>query len=110
MNKMAEKVVPVMNDEELKNLVLNHYQNESQTLTTGAESNLLKFKEISGQLSPSEILRWEEIKTTFKKNKRFKGLNESDNLAQLLTQLSVLGEGVEGIKDALVLRNGNSGN
>ena len=37
MNKLAEKIVPAMNDDELDNLIDDHYLGESQTLTTGAE-------------------------------------------------------------------------
>ncbi|MFN3405318.1 MAG: DNA repair ATPase [Cytophagaceae bacterium] len=101
MNKMAEKVVPLMNDEELKNLILGHYQNESQTLTTGAEANLLKFKEIAGWMTEKEKERWEEIKTTFRKNQKFRGMDGQDHMAKLLAQVSVLGESLEGIKKAI---------
>lgn len=103
MNKMAEKVVPVMNDQELQTLIKTHYENEVQTLTTGAEANLLKFKEIIGWINADEKARWEEIKTTFKKNQRFKGVGGGDgnHMNQLLTQLASLGDGVEGIKQAL---------
>ena len=45
-NKLAEKIFSVMNDKELETLLLSHYENESQTLTSGAEANLLKFKEL----------------------------------------------------------------
>ena len=44
MNKIVEKVVPIMNDQELETLIFSHYESESQTLTSGAEANLLKFK------------------------------------------------------------------
>ena len=36
---------PIMNDQELQTLIFSHYENEAQTLTTGAEANLLKFRE-----------------------------------------------------------------
>src|SRR5690606_27742393 len=62
MNRLAEKVVPIMNDEEVRTLILDHYKGESQTLTTGAEANLLKFKEIFGVITPEETARWAEIK------------------------------------------------
>ncbi|MBN2711295.1 MAG: DNA repair ATPase, partial [Planctomycetes bacterium] len=62
MNRIAEKVMPVMNHAELELLVMDHYQNESQTLTTGAEANLLKFKELSGKQSETEVQRWKDIK------------------------------------------------
>ncbi|HEX7152056.1 MAG TPA: DNA repair ATPase, partial [Thermoanaerobaculia bacterium] len=41
MNKLAEKVLPAMNDDELQRLIDDHYLGEAQTLTTGAEENLL---------------------------------------------------------------------
>ena len=42
MNKLAERVVPAMNDAELEELIDDHYRGEAQTLTTGAEANLLQ--------------------------------------------------------------------
>jgi uncharacterized protein YdhG (YjbR/CyaY superfamily) len=51
-------------------LIVDHYRGESQTLTTGAEANFLKFKELIGTQSPEEKARWEEIKRTFKRNHR----------------------------------------
>jgi hypothetical protein len=105
MNKMAEKVVPVMNDQELETLIKTHYQNEVQTLTTGAEANLLKFKEIIGWITPTEQTRWDEIKATYKKNQRFKGMGGDGNqINQLLGQLASLGDGVEGIRLAIEKR------
>ena len=42
MNKLAEKISPVMNEDELQQLISDHYLGEAQLLTTGAEENLLK--------------------------------------------------------------------
>ena len=58
----AEKVLPLMTEEEIETLIDDHYENESQTLTTGAEANLLKFREMEGNLTQEERERWEEIK------------------------------------------------
>jgi len=55
MNKMAEKIVPIMNDKELNTLILSHYENESQTLTSAAEANLLKYKELTTSITEEEI-------------------------------------------------------
>jgi hypothetical protein len=54
MNKMAGKVVPLMNPEEVNTLILSHYEGESQTLTSDAEANLLRLKEIAGFLNEQE--------------------------------------------------------
>ncbi len=97
MNKLAEKVQPIMNDQELKTLILSHYENESQTLTTGAEANLLKFKELTGWASKGDAGRWADIKATFMRNKLLQG----DRLGQLVQQMGAFAEGLEGIRKAL---------
>nr|WP_228449679.1 DNA repair ATPase [Streptomyces alkaliterrae] len=65
-NKLAERIVPVMNDEELEALIDDHYLGEAQTLTTGAEANLLKLAELRGRLSSEQAARWQEIKRTYR--------------------------------------------
>lgn len=43
-----------MNAVELQTLLLSHYQNEVQTLTTDAEVNFLKLKEFVGLIDENE--------------------------------------------------------
>jgi hypothetical protein len=101
MNKLAERVVPIMNDQELETLILAHYENQAQTLTTGAESNLLKLKEMLKKQTPQETQRWEEIKRTFKRNLLLGGASADDKFGQVLAQMSVFSEGLYGIKQSL---------
>lgn len=101
MNKLAEKVVPIMNEKELDTLILSHYENESQTLTSHAEGNLLKFKEVFEKLGEEENARWESIKATFQKNNRLKGFGQNNQIAQLMMQMGSIIEGLTGIEDAL---------
>ncbi|HHY86079.1 MAG TPA: AAA family ATPase [Verrucomicrobia bacterium] len=101
MNRLAEKVVPIMNDGEVRALVVEHYRNEAQTLTTGAEANLLKFKEIIGELSPEEKARWEEIKKTFKRNQLVRGGDQSDPVGRVVGQLSAFQSGLQSIQETL---------
>ncbi|MFH8407246.1 DNA repair ATPase [Streptomyces sp. NPDC018019] len=61
-NKMAARLVPVMNDTELAALIDDHYRGEAQTLTSGAEANLLKLAELRGRLGPEAARRWAEVK------------------------------------------------
>ncbi|HNW92959.1 MAG TPA: DNA repair ATPase, partial [bacterium] len=68
MNRLAEKVLPVMTDAEIDDLIFDHYKSEAQTLTTGAESNLLKFRELTGKLAGTDADRWAEIRCAFKRN------------------------------------------
>jgi len=101
MNKLIVQIQPILKEEEVIQIVLNHYQNESQTLTTGAEANMLKLKEMMNLMTPDEKLRWEEIKKTFAKNKMIKGLGENDRMVQVISLLTQFSEGLEGIKDVL---------
>ncbi len=101
MNKLITQMQPILKENEVIQIVLNHYQNESQTLTTGAEANMLKLKELIGVISEDEKERWEEIKKTFVKNKTLKGLGENDRMSQIVALLAQFGDGLEGIKEAL---------
>ncbi|WP_303311238.1 hypothetical protein [Hymenobacter sp. BT730] len=51
MNKRSEKVRPVMNDQEIEQLLAAHYESEAQTLTSATEANLLKLRELLGWLT-----------------------------------------------------------
>ena len=101
MNRLAEKVVPIMNDDEVQALILDHYRNESQTLTADAEANLLKLKEILNILTPEEQQRWDEIKRTFQRNQLTKGGDDSDPVGRIVGQLSAFGAGLENIQRTL---------
>jgi hypothetical protein len=104
MSKMAGKVVPLMNPEEVNTLILSHYEGESQTLTSDAEANLLRLKEIAGFLNEKEAARWKQIKDIFVKNNKYGGLNEADSSGQMLIQLNSFNEHLEAIAKAI---NGN---
>ena len=103
MNKLVGKIVPVMNDAEIETLLLSHYQNETQTLTSAAEANLLKYKEMTKTLSDEEQLRWESIKSTFVKNNKLKAFGDGNNMAQVLSQMTEFTNHIEGIKQILKL-------
>lgn len=96
MNKIAEKIVPIMNDEELFHKILASYENDSQTLTTGAEANMLKWKEITGCITEEEKIRYKEIKSIFNQNKLVKG---DDMLGQAVMVLGGITEKLGMIKE-----------
>ncbi len=98
MNKLAEKVRPVMNDQEITDLLAAHYASEAQTLTSATEANLLKLRELLGWLTPAEAQRWEEIKTTYRANLRNSGAGQ---LLQLLEKLEGITGGLSGIREVL---------
>jgi hypothetical protein len=94
MNRIAEKIIPLMTDQEVLDIIQDHYENESQTLTSGAESNLLKFKEMEDLATPEEAARWASIKKDFTKNKMIGGNGESDPVTRLVAQLTSINESI----------------
>jgi hypothetical protein len=100
MNKMAEKVVAAHTDAEIERLIDDHYAGESQTLTTGAEQNLLKLGELRGRLAGEAELRWNEIKGTYARQKRMGGKTD-DPVVRVVGTLAALGEDLQGIRAAV---------
>jgi hypothetical protein len=96
MNKLAEKISPVMNDDELRQLIADHYIGEAQLLTTGAEENLLKLAELRGTMSVEQQQRWAQIKRDFLRNKAM-GADDADVGGRVVAQLADLVEGVKAL-------------
>jgi hypothetical protein len=94
MNKMAEKVAPVMNETELKQLILDHYIDESQLLTTGAEFNLLRFKELAGWISNTESERLEFIRKSYQKNLAMGNIKDDDPMNRIIGQINLFNDKV----------------
>ncbi|MFT5430414.1 MAG: hypothetical protein ACI9OJ_001088 [Myxococcota bacterium] len=96
MNKLAEKVVAVMNDDELEQLIDDHYLGEAQTLTDGAEWNLLKLAELRERVSPEQSARLTEIREGFHRQKVMGG-GDDDPVTRVTGQLMQLSERLEQI-------------
>jgi MoxR-like ATPase len=101
MAKLTEKVVSAMNEQELQRLIDDHYASESQTLTKGAEQNLLKLADMRGRLTPEQSARWSEIKDAFARVQRMGG-GDADPVARVTGSLSGLDVQLKGIREALV--------
>ncbi len=101
MNRIAEKVLPLMTKKEIRALILDHYQNESQTLTQGAEANLLKFKEMEGIANDTEKERWADIKKEFMKRRMLGGAGEDDPVGRVVAQLSGFHDGLDAIRSII---------
>jgi hypothetical protein len=104
MNKIAEKVVAAMTPAELEAVVDDHYQGESQTLTTAAEQNLLKLAELRGRLWPEQAQRWADIKAEHVRQRRMGGADD-DPVTRLVGTLSGLGAELGAIRGALGTAN-----
>ena len=101
MNKLSEAIAPIMNDEELDTLIEGHYLNQAQTLTSGAQANLLKLGELTGKLAGEELERWSDIKRTFKRNLLLGAAGDDGQLGQVIAQLTSFSEGLHDIRSAL---------
>ncbi|MCA9192773.1 MAG: DNA repair ATPase [Planctomycetales bacterium] len=101
MNRIAERVVPVMNSNELLGLVIANYEQDAQTLTRDGESNLLKFKELIDRLTKEETERWEQIKFAYVESVRLQGISGEDSTAQVLRTMAGLRDGLESIRRTL---------
>ncbi|MGH3238826.1 MAG: DNA repair ATPase [Spirillospora sp.] len=84
MNKLAERVLPVMNAAELEAAIDDHYKAESQTLTSDAEANLLKLSELRNTLTPSQSDRWTAIKSAYQRTKTLSASTEDPSVGALL--------------------------
>ncbi|MEM9656733.1 MAG: AAA family ATPase, partial [Planctomycetota bacterium] len=101
MNRIAEKVSPIMNDQELQTLIISSYENDVQTLTSDNESNLLKFKQLMGVLTDEERARWEHIVAAFARKMRLHGIDADNPLGQAVVQLGAFSDGLEAIRRAV---------
>lgn len=101
MNKLMSKIVPMMNEEELHQLLLSHYENESQTLGSNAEANILKYKELQGILNPIEWERWHDIKERFMKDNKLNGLADKGEMALIIQQMIDFTDKLDAIRKVL---------
>ncbi|MEU9571070.1 DNA repair ATPase [Streptomyces massasporeus] len=100
MNKIAQRVQPVMNDAELAALIEDHYRAEAQTLTTGAEANLLKLAELRGTLTAEQTARWTELQAAYVRTQSLGG-PEDDPLARAVCALGLLADRIAAVESAI---------
>lgn len=105
MNKLAERIVPVMNDDELETVIDDHYLGEAQTLTNGAEANLLKLAELRGRLTPAQAGRWAEVKAGYVRELALGGAQD-DPMIRAVGAVGLLADRVGDVREAITrLRN-----
>lgn len=100
MNKLAQRIQPVMNDAELSALIDDHYTAEAQTLTTGAEANLLKLAEMRGTLTAEQADRWGELKAAYVRTQTLGG-PENDPLTRAVAALGLLADRIAAVESAI---------
>ncbi|MFP3986971.1 DNA repair ATPase [Streptomyces sp. E11-3] len=100
MNKIAERIVPVMNDAELAAVIDDHYTGEAQTLTTGAESNLLKLASLRGTQTREQADRWAELTASYVRAQALGGA-EDDPVTRAVAALGLLADRVAAVESAI---------
>ncbi|MFB6778678.1 DNA repair ATPase [Streptomyces sp. NPDC056352] len=114
MNKIAERIVPVMNDTELAAVIDDHYAGEAQTLTTGAESNLLKLAALRGTLTAEQADRWAAITVSYVRTQALGGPDgtpsqnprphpsSTDTASRAVAALGLLSDRIAAVEAAIV--------
>ncbi len=100
MNKLAERIVPVMNEAELEAVIDDHYLGEAQTLASGAEANLLKLAELRGTLTDDQRERWTEVKAAYVRSQALGGA-EDDPLTRAVGALGLLADRMAAVETAI---------
>ncbi|MFJ9865240.1 DNA repair ATPase [Streptomyces sp. NPDC101165] len=105
LNRIAQRLSPAMNDGELGAVITDHYTAEAQTLTTGAEANLLKLAELRGTLGPEQAARWAEVKTADVRARTLGGPGD-DPLTRAVAALGLLADRVAAVESAITRATG----
>ncbi|MGP1682528.1 MAG: AAA family ATPase, partial [Giesbergeria sp.] len=97
MGKLAAQITPQMRDDELDALLRDHYRGEAQTLTTGAEENLLKLAHLLGTPTAQEKQRWRELCAEFVRQKKL-GPADTDGSTRIASSMLDVARAVDGLK------------
>jgi len=99
MAKLAGKITALMTDAELDGLLRDHYRGEAQTLTTGAQENLLKLAQLMGSATPEESARWKTICAEFVRQRKAGG-EDADGSTRVANALLDISRAVDDLKPA----------
>ncbi|MEY4563244.1 MAG: hypothetical protein RLZZ618_2521 [Pseudomonadota bacterium] len=97
MTKLAGKITALMHDTELDALLRDHYRGEAQTLTTGAEENLLKLAQLLGTPSADEAERFANISGEFVRRRKLGG-DDADGSTRIASTLLDVARAVDSLK------------
>jgi flagellin-like hook-associated protein FlgL len=97
MARIAPRVVPAMTSAEVRALIRDHYQAESQTLAAAASWNLAKLAEVLGSTDPVELALVEQLR------ERYRATVVGDN------PLAVIAGALRGIQEDIRVAVGNPG-
>ncbi|WP_234544885.1 DNA repair ATPase [Streptomyces shenzhenensis] len=100
MNRIAQRIQPVMDRAELAAVLHDHYTADARTLTSGAEANMLKLAELRGTLTAEQAVRWNEVKTAYVRTQSLGG-PESDPFTRAVSALALLADRIAAVETAI---------
>ncbi|MGW2653944.1 DNA repair ATPase [Streptomyces sp. NPDC001478] len=100
MNRIAERIMPVMNDAELNAVIEDHYAGEAQTLTSGAEAALLKLAALRGTLDAAQAARWAAVTASYVRTQALGG-PEGDPMTRAVAALGLLADRIAAVESAI---------
>jgi hypothetical protein len=103
MTKLAAQITPQMRDEEIDALLRDHYRGEAQTLTTGAEENLLKLAHLLGTPTAEEAQRWVSMCAEFVRQRKLGG-SDVDGSTRIAASMLDVARAVDGLKPSDMAR------
>ncbi len=103
MIKLTAQLSPLMEPNELRDLIADHYRGEAQTLGARAEENLLKLARISGALTDTQAERWESLCDNFRRL-LLQGGKHSDGATKVANLLSEIAVQLEKQRDQPALK------
>ncbi|MDO5624458.1 MAG: DNA repair ATPase [Pseudomonadota bacterium] len=80
MARLAPQVTPLMSEADIDALLRDHYRGEAQTLTTGAEENLLQLAQLIGQPTEEENARWQQIRADYQRQHQIGGADDDPSV------------------------------
>jgi hypothetical protein len=99
MTKLAGRLTPQMSDAEVDALLRDHYRGEAQTLTTGAEENLLKLAHLMGVATDDQQARWQSICGDYVRQRKAGGA-DVDGSTRITSALLDVSRAVDALKPA----------
>ncbi|MBT2367291.1 DNA repair ATPase [Streptomyces sp. ISL-10] len=100
LNKIAARISPAMNHAELAAVIDDHYTGEAQTLTTGAEANLLKLAALRGTPTQAQTARWAEITAAYVRTQALGGSGD-DAVGRAVAALGLLADRIAAVEAAI---------
>ncbi|MGA5703967.1 DNA repair ATPase [Peterkaempfera bronchialis] len=100
MSRLAGRIVPVMDAEEVEAVLDDHYRGEAQALGADAEANLLKLAGLRDRLTAEQAARWAEVKAGYLRERALGGSGD-DALARAVGALGLLADRVGAVEAAI---------